>query len=200
MYKKKKLDSPEYPTEVLQDEKDKELVVSLGSPAELHCYALGYPYPAVTWWKEDAMVPLKTTELEQRQDYSLLIHSVKLSNLGLYTCQAYNGVGKAVSWTVTLRTVGPVHPSSPEDEKYMPFVVDPYERYTTSTNKPRKESSNVPVHRPSWPVRPNPNELIPHLLPNLRPDTVIRSTPSPRPTTPVFTGNFSFSLLTLLLS
>jgi hypothetical protein len=82
---------------VLEQEDQPNLVVSLNAPATLNCLALGYPFPAVTWWKDDSLIPLKTSQFEVRKDYSLLIHSVKLSNLGIYTCQAYNGIGKAAS-------------------------------------------------------------------------------------------------------
>lgn len=105
------------------DERDKNIVVSLGSPTFINCYALGYPYPSVTWWKNGSLIPLKTSEYEVRKDYSLLIHSVRLSNLGLYTCQAYNGYGKAASWSVTIQALGPVHTSNPEDQQYLNYVI-----------------------------------------------------------------------------
>lgn len=184
------IESGEYPTNVLQDEKEKDLVVSLGSRAELHCYAVGYPYPSVTWWRENKMLAFKTEQLEQTQDHTLLIHTIRLSDLGLYTCQAYNGVGKAVSWTVTLKAIGPVYNTNPEDDKYMPYVVDPYERPTTvMPYYPSKPSYNspAPVYRPPAQIRPEPNEIVPEVRPAPRPS------PPPRP---IYNGNFLIVLLT----
>lgn len=156
--------------EVLQVEgQEKDLVVSLGSSAELHCYAIGYPFPQVTWWKDRSMVPLNTNELVIRKDYSLLIHSVKLSNLGIYTCQAYNGVGKAVSWTVTLKTLGPVYTTNPEDEKYMPFVVNAPEAPVTE--------------KPTYPYRPGRATVAP-----VEENEVVPQ-PQRQPEQPIYNGN-----------
>lgn len=100
------------------------IVAPFNSPATLNCYALGWPLPAVTWWKEDELIPLKNREFEVSRDYSLLIHSVKLHNLGVYTCQAYNGKGSAASWSVTVKAPGPVYTTNTADVKYLKYVVN----------------------------------------------------------------------------
>lgn len=131
----------------------------MGSPTTLNCYAVGYPYPDVTWFKDQNLIPLKTAEYEVRKDYSLLIHSVKLPQLGIYTCQAYNGYGKAASWSVTVQALGPVYTTNPEDEKYLNYVVNqPVDPETNKeipnslTNKPTPEPNVVPPHNPDTDV------------------------------------------------
>lgn len=99
------------------------VVVTLGAPAILQCYAVGWPRPGVTWWRGDRMLPLSSSQFEQRRDFSLLIRSITLRNLGAYVCQAYNGLGKAASGTVTVQAIGPVYSSNPEDEIYFQYLV-----------------------------------------------------------------------------
>ncbi|XP_066141086.1 papilin isoform X3 [Euwallacea fornicatus] len=123
------------------------IVTSFNSPATLNCYALGWPLPAVTWWKDDELIPLKNREFEVTKDYSLLVHSVQLRNLGVYTCQAYNGKGKAASWSVTIRAKGPVYSTNPADIKYLQYVVNPAEWITTTV--PTTHVYYTPVNRPT---------------------------------------------------
>ncbi|XP_050294454.1 papilin isoform X2 [Anthonomus grandis grandis] len=101
------------------------IIASFNSPASLQCYALGWPLPAVTWWKNEELIPLKNREFEVTKDYALLIHSIQLHNLGVYTCQAYNGIGQAASWSVTVKAKGPYFSNNPADVKYMQYVVNP---------------------------------------------------------------------------
>lgn len=110
------------------------MVVSLGSPTTLNCYVLGYPYPAVTWFKDKKLIPLRTSDYEVRKDYSLHINSVQLSNLGIYTCQAYNGYGKAASWSVTVQALGPIHSTNPEDDQYLPYLINQPEPHRQPEN------------------------------------------------------------------
>jgi hypothetical protein len=78
----------------------------------------------VTWWKGEKMLPFSSERYEQMRDYSLLIRLVSLRDLGPYTCQAYNGQGKAASWTVTVQTMGPVSTSDTgEDREYLQYVI-----------------------------------------------------------------------------
>lgn len=101
------------------------VVVSLGSRAVLQCYAYGFPVPSVTWWRGERMLPIMSSELEQRRDLSLVLRAVTLTSLGPYTCQAYNGLGRAASWTVTLKAIGPVHSFDPNDVTYNQYLVTP---------------------------------------------------------------------------
>lgn len=130
------------------------VVTSLGAPTTLNCDAIGYPFPAVTWWKDDSLIPLKTAQFEVRKDYSLLIHSIHISNLGVYTCQAYNGIGKAASWSVTVRALGPYHSSDPTDEKYLKYIID------RPQPPPTTERPQYP-YRPQYPFRPSPDYYSP---------------------------------------
>lgn len=162
----------------MEPEVKPNVVVSLNAPTTLHCMALGFPFPAVTWWKEDSFIPLKTSQFEVRKDYSLLINSVKLSNLGVYTCQAYNGVGKAASWAVTVKARGPYHTTDPKDQKYLKFIVNPPELPTTTTIAPlRTDNPSV--------APPINNEINPNI--NQEP-------PPPQPP-PSFIGNVYSQLI-----
>lgn len=131
--------------------------------------------PAVTWWKEDELIPLKNREFEVTKDYSLLIHSVQLRNLGVYTCQAYNGMGKAASWSVTVRAKGPYYSTNPRDIKYLQYVVNPPEANTvrpveSATAPPSPASHHAIVYRPTpqpyippaYSTEPLPNILDPN--------------------------------------
>ena len=138
------------------------VVVTLGAPTILQCYAVGWPPPTVTWWRGDRMLPLSSEQYEQRRDYSLLIRSVTLRNLGHYTCQAYNGYGRAASWTVTVQAVGPVYSGSPGDAVYNEFLIP----------SPKKPDETPPTRRPSYPYRP------------VRPPYRPRPPPSPAPFRP----------------
>ena len=47
--------------------------------------------------------------------------SVALTDLGPYTCQAYNGGGSPASHSVVMQVYGPVYPA-PGEQKYMRYV------------------------------------------------------------------------------
>lgn len=102
----------------------------------LNCYAYGYPPPVVMWWKDNEFIPFRSHEYTISKDHTLLINGVKLHNLGVYTCQAYNGVGKATSWSVTVKTMGPVYSTNIEDRKYMKYVIGQKEVPTTPRPDP----------------------------------------------------------------
>ncbi|XP_021914576.1 papilin isoform X2 [Zootermopsis nevadensis] len=169
------------PAEVIGEDKT-YVVVTLGAPTILQCYAVGWPPPTVTWWRGDRMLPLSSEQFEQRRDYSLLIRSVTLRNLGPYTCQAYNGYGRAASWTVTVQAVGPVYSG---DSKYNEYLVP-------APKRPEIPETEAPTERPSYPYRPvrpppqpqsrtrppfvqptSPPEISPHPEPELTPRVFI---------------------------
>lgn len=106
-------------------EEGANVIVELGAPAILACRAIGWPRPAVTWFRGSHMLPLSSDELEQARDNSLLLRSVSLPQLGYYTCQAYNGVARAASHRVALKAFGPVQPLDPNDVTYDQFLVLP---------------------------------------------------------------------------
>lgn len=122
-------------------------IVTLGQPTKIRCLAGGYPKPYISWWRHTEMLPLKTARFEVNRDYSLSFDRVELRDLGPYVCQAYSGVGRPASITITLKAVGPVHVRDPEDEQYQQYLVDPAElpsvRQTSTpapyrpTNQPR---------------------------------------------------------------
>lgn len=172
------LDGPERSASILdpaQSGLPPPALVSLNAPASIDCFALGNPHPSVYWWKDSTLVPFHNKGFEVRRDYSLLIHSVKLSDLGIYTCQAYNGVGKAASWSVTVKAKGPYRfKNSDEEKKYGQLIVNPgmiqpespyvqttvppqpVQVYTRATPPARTEP---PYRQP--PPRPTPEPYLP---------------------------------------
>lgn len=138
----------------------------MNAPTTLNCFGLGYPFPAITWWKNKSLIPFDNSEFKIRSDYSLLINSVKLHNLGIYTCQVYNGYGKAASWGVTVRARGPYHFTDPKDLIYKQYIVDPPEEpgsiiETTSTTTTTPVPT-APQRLP--PFRPTPEPWVPPQL------------------------------------
>ncbi|KAL1122940.1 hypothetical protein AAG570_003265 [Ranatra chinensis] len=113
------------PASVMGDE-DSSVLASLGGAATLHCLAIGFPRPAITWWRGSRIIPLNAEGYEQRRDNSLFVGKVTLSDLGYYTCQAYNGLGRAASWSVALKAYGPPGlVQDPNDISYNQFLVEP---------------------------------------------------------------------------
>ncbi|XP_043274071.1 papilin [Venturia canescens] len=124
------------------------VTVTMNSPTVLHCYAMGWPRPFVTWWRGDRMLPLSSEYYEQDSDYTLLIRSVTLTNLGVYTCQAYNGIERPASWSVTLQAIGPVYNIRPDQLEYAQYLVQPPKR----PDRPATE-------RPQYPYRPSRTQI-----------------------------------------
>ncbi|KAF9807223.1 hypothetical protein SFRURICE_008616 [Spodoptera frugiperda] len=89
---------------------DENAVVTgeLGYPLSVRCLAYGYPPPTVFWYRgfDGTMVPYNDAVFEARGNV-LLIRSLAIETLGQYTCQAYNGEGKAASWVVNVRAYRP---------------------------------------------------------------------------------------------
>ncbi|XP_044011690.1 papilin isoform X3 [Aphidius gifuensis] len=122
-------------------EPNTSVTVTLNAPTVLHCYAIGWPRPFVTWWHGDSMLPLSSDSYEQDSECTLLIRSVTLSNLGIYTCQAYNGIEKPASWSTTLQAIGPVYNIKPEQQEYTQYLVQ-------APKRPERPE------RPQYPYRP----------------------------------------------
>lgn len=101
-------------------EESTAVIVALNSPTVLQCYAVGWPRPFVTWWRADRMLPMTSETFEQRNDHSLYIRMVTINLLGPYTCQVYNGIGRASSWSVTLQA----HDTA-VNQPYNPYLVPP---------------------------------------------------------------------------
>lgn len=70
------------------------------------------------------MLPFSSERYEQMRDHSLVVRLVTLRDLGVYTCQAYNGLGRAASWSVSLLAYGPVQVQDVEDREYLVYVID----------------------------------------------------------------------------
>lgn len=139
------------------------VVVQLGAPAVLQCYAVGWPRPSVTWWRGERLLPFSSERYEQRRDFSLLLRTVTLRDLGPYVCQAYNGLGKATSWTLTVQAVGPSYSSDPDDTPYNIYLVapsrkDPSEPQPQPRPRPPYRPPVEPETRPQQPQPPQPEQ------------------------------------------
>jgi len=119
--------------------------VHLNTPAVLHCYAMGWPRPSVTWWRAERILPMASKRYEQRRDFTLLLASVSLEDLGPYTCQAYNGEGKAKSWTITVQGFKQPGTGYSTAAAYYQYLVD----------EPEQVRPPVYLH-PSRPQQPYP--------------------------------------------
>lgn len=125
-------------------------IVTLGNRVIVRCLAGGYPKPYVSWWRGTDMVSLRSERHEVTADNSLHFFKIGLTDLGPYTCQAYSGIGRPVSMYFTLKAVGPVHISNPQDEQYLRYLVSAPEVPTTPRPDPRY---------PYRPVRPTPRVI-----------------------------------------
>lgn len=125
------------------------LIATLNQPATIRCLVGGNPRPYITWWKGKVILGLRTQNSEVTKDNSLVFHKVQLSDLGVYTCQAYSGEGKPVTIIATLKAVGPVHINNEADRPYLEYLVTPPE--TPKDNKP------------TYPYRPG--QLPPKVIP-----------------------------------
>ena len=112
------------------------------------------------------MIPFKNEEFTINKDKSLIINAVKLQNLGVYTCQAYNGKGKATSWGVTVHALGPVHSTDPNDRKYLSYVIDRPERPETT---PQPEYPFRPTRETGYAIQTTPRSIPTTTLPPRRP-------------------------------
>lgn len=142
------------------------------------------------------MLPLLSENYEQDNDYSLLIRSVALTNLGIYTCQAFNGIGsRPASWSATVQAIGPVYNIKPEHEEYTKYLVQPPRRPTT-TEKPqypyrptRMQSFENQTYAPIYTTKSS--YVIPRVIP-LEPTTVEPSGAKFKGESHVVAGNFGF--------
>ena len=132
------------PARILETEPD--IVMSLNAPATLYCLAYGFPKPTVTWWKGTSMLPLTSDRVSQGDDFTLKLSSVRLSDLGPYTCQAYNGLGEAASFNVRLTVYGPVNPG-PGEQQFTRYVVSP----PSAPARAPQSTARPGVYRPSRP-------------------------------------------------
>ncbi|ROT65625.1 putative papilin-like isoform X6 [Penaeus vannamei] len=139
--------------------------------------AVGWPRPSVTWWRGSNMLPLSSPQFEHYRHGVLVIRRVTLPSLGPYTCQVYNGRGKAKSHTVVLHALGPVHSleapggysglpglSRPGNPYQYPGNLRPFLKYVVSPPEAPPETTSarpdvsttlfpaiLPSNRPFWP-------------------------------------------------
>lgn len=138
-------------------------VASLGGNTVLYCRAVGWPRPSITWWRGTDMLPLSSQRFEQMRDGSLTLRLVTLSSLGPYTCQVYNGQGRATSQTIVLRALGPVRDSLPGDRNFLQYILEPPK--APSTPSPFSSLTTLfpairPGKRPYWPAYHSPRTTL----------------------------------------
>lgn len=68
----------------------RKVIAQVGLSSYLQCNAIGYPYPKVTWWRGDRMLPLNSIKYLQMQNFTLLIRKVGSEDSGIYTCHVTN--------------------------------------------------------------------------------------------------------------
>lgn len=115
------LDPENHPANIV--ELNSPVVGTLGTPMVLRCLAYGWPAPRVQWWHGEIMLPIDSQQYEMRRDYSLLIRSLQISNLGEYICQAYNGYGAPGSWSVIVQAVRPVNVPEADEALYGKYLL-----------------------------------------------------------------------------
>uniref|UniRef100_A0AAG5D6L7 Ig-like domain-containing protein n=1 Tax=Anopheles atroparvus TaxID=41427 RepID=A0AAG5D6L7_ANOAO len=85
---------------IISDNSTQSLVVSEGQPAQMECYASGYPVPQITWRRENnAILP---TGGATYSGNVLNIHAVHKEDRGTYYCVADNGVSRGDRRNVNL--------------------------------------------------------------------------------------------------
>ncbi|XP_030369297.1 papilin isoform X5 [Scaptodrosophila lebanonensis] len=134
-------------------------IVQLNRPALVRCPAGGNPAPDVSWWRYNKRFRLIGERHEMTREYSLFFKSIQLSDLGPYTCDAYNKRGRPVSLVVTLKAVGPARAVTNADAQYLKYVLDP-------ATAPATRRPNYP-YRPSRPIYvppPSPVEIAPQRI------------------------------------
>lgn len=130
-------------------EKNLTQIVSLNRPAVLRCPAGGNPAPMVHWWRNRTRLPLVSQRFELSRDYSLAFRNVQLTDLGPYTCEAWNSASKRPSSIkVTLMAYGPVRATTNAESQYLKYIIEP---------------SRAPpaTQRPSYPYRPTRPPTVP---------------------------------------
>lgn len=153
---------------------------------------MGWPRPFVTWWRGDRMLPLSSEYYEQDSDYTLLIRSVTITNLGVYTCQAYNGIERPASWSVTLQAIGPVYNLRPDQLEYAQYLVQPPKRPDKpATDRPqypyrpiRTQAPENQTYAPIYPTAPPPRRQPYTPRPPYTPPAVIPIMTEPPPSFP----------------
>lgn len=147
-------------------------IVTLNRPAVVRCPAGGHPSPMVNWWRNRNRLPLVSDRFELAPDYSLTFRSVQLSDLGPYTCEAYNRLSvRPSSIKVTLVAMGPVRATTNEEAQYLQYILEP----------PTPPST----HRPEYPHRPTrPPAVPPPLVVELPQKPAPENVPQPVPEPP----------------
>ncbi|XP_061105667.1 roundabout homolog 1-like [Conger conger] len=72
-----------------------DLMTLVGEDAEFHCQTKGDPDPNLHWRKEEGDLP--TGRYEIGEDHTLYLRSVRLADVGSYSCVAENMVGKTTA-------------------------------------------------------------------------------------------------------
>ncbi|XP_017478128.1 PREDICTED: papilin isoform X5 [Rhagoletis zephyria] len=142
-------------------EKNATQIVSLNRPAQVRCPAGGHPAPHVSWWRNRKRLGLISDRFELTRDYSLMFRSIQLTDLGPYTCEVWNGLGRPTSMKVVLKAVGPARAVTNDEAPYLQYIIDP---------------ARAPVtQRPSYPYRPQRPQPPPppvYVAPPRRPQTM----------------------------
>lgn len=144
----------------------RKVIAQVGLSSYLQCNAIGYPYPKVTWWRGDRMLPLNSIKYLQMQNFTLLIRKVGGQDSGIYTChvtkhsllafrtftvslllfKAFNGIGPVALWDVTLLL----------DNKSQEPEIVPYDPSLMSNSTETGHAGQSGPHSPMWPPSGQP--------------------------------------------
>ena len=86
-------------------ETPQSVLVTAGDKAILECSATGTPMPQIRWLRDNQLIAMDARVMQTRND-SLVIHDVRESDRGDYTCEASNGMDSPPQRVVTLTVLG----------------------------------------------------------------------------------------------
>ncbi|KAH7936604.1 hypothetical protein HPB49_001639 [Dermacentor silvarum] len=85
------------------DVEPRDVVLKRGERLELHCKAVGHPAPEIRWLKEGTELKRPSENRAQvLQNGTLVISNATSEDSGKFSCLASNGIGAALTKTVTL--------------------------------------------------------------------------------------------------
>ncbi|XP_061384586.1 papilin isoform X3 [Danaus plexippus] len=117
---------------------DTVVVGELGQPLSVRCMAYGYPTPSIYWYhgRNGPMVPFSSPQYEAR-DNILQIRKLSIDTLGEYICQAYNGIGKPVDWSLIVQAY------RSDDSVDSPYLVSRQHEVLITPREPQTEATTT---------------------------------------------------------